>query len=137
VPGLYSKAVKIHLDTDSTALLTGNSEERHPGLPSFAGAAFIEIVKLEGDVVMHVEHGRVPRPTAYPNPFFQKLNLQCHRKCSATLLTLQGQAVGKFIEKAETASLTLEASDLAEGIYLVELKDGEQLYRFRVLKVRE
>jgi hypothetical protein len=137
VPGLYSRAVMIHPDTDSTVLLTGNSEERHPGQPSFASAAFIETMKLDNEVVTHVEQNKIPLPAAYPNPFSGKLTLQCSGNCTATLITLQGQVAGRFTAEAETTSLTLDAHGLAEGIYLVDVKDGDQRYRFRVLKLRE
>jgi hypothetical protein len=136
VPGLYSRAVMIHPDTDSTVVLTGNSEERHPGLPSFGNAAFIETMKMDNEVVTHVGQDKTPLPAAYPNPFSGKLHLSCSGNCTATLITLQGQVAGRFSAEAETTSLTLDASGLAEGLYLVDVKDGDQRYRFRVLKLK-
>ena len=137
LPCLYSRTVKVHLDTDSTALLVGNSEERYPGSPSFAGGAFIETIKFDNEVVTHIENDKTPLPAAYPSPFSGKLNIRCRGNCSATVITLQGQVAGKFTAEADASFLTLDTYDLTEGIYIIDVKEGGKQYRFRVLKVRE
>lgn len=134
-PGLYCRAVKVYPDTDSTALLTGNVEERNSGSPSFASTAFIETIRIDTVPVTHTADDLASRPAVYPNPFRDRLMIRCLGDCIVTVITLQGQTAKKMMVMDEGLPVPLDVADLPEGIYVIDVESNSRRWQFKMVKV--
>lgn len=133
-PGYYSRSVALHLESDSTAILTGNSEKWNEGLPTFEAMAFTEKITFSGTTVTGVEGENDERPEIYPNPFREKVLVKCHEGCTVTLLTVQGQIVSTFLVPPQTSPLPFDTHHLTEGLYIADIWNGHTYRRVRVVK---
>lgn len=132
--GSYTRALDLHLLSDSTALLTGNSENRKDGTPRFESMAFAEKVTFSGANITGVINERAEAPHIYPNPFAEKLQIECATGCHVTLLTIQGQTITHFTVMPQSSPFTLHTHTLPEGLYIADINANGKHYRFRIVK---
>ncbi|MEL7006432.1 MAG: T9SS type A sorting domain-containing protein, partial [Bacteroidota bacterium] len=73
----------------------------------------------------------------YPNPFQDKLYLGLKRddqQANLRLMTLTGRELFSTSSEPNSRFVILENLELTEGIYILEIEQGGEVYRLRVIK---
>jgi len=71
--------------------------------------------------------------SVYPNPFHQYVNITTNNNVTSTAEVLD--ATGKLLLRKTFANRTLlQINNIAEGVYIIRINDGENVHSFKVLK---
>ena len=68
----------------------------------------------------------------YPNPTSGTLYVQAPEGSTLTLIDMNGRTIAQ--QKVNATEEVVDLSELAQGVYLLEVNSGGQLYRERVVK---
>jgi hypothetical protein len=130
IPGLYARAIKAILK-NGAAVIIGNSEQWYSTSPALGGSAFIETVEINGNEVTGLDDDHEHGPMVYPNPFSNRVIIQCKRNSSVTFLNLIGQVVQHTVIPGGESYI--DTSAFSAGIYFIRIDDGKTIGSFKML----
>lgn len=129
-PGFYASIKHIFDEGNGKLLLVGNAERKPDQAFKFKSEIFTERIDIPAITSIESPSFEV---SVSPNPFIDRIKIECPERCSATLLSIDGRILKS---ESNVLSTDIDCSGFSDGLYLLRVSSENKTTTKRLVKMK-